>query len=130
MKMKKQKLVILSLLSLGILGGMANTALARDVIEIKNFRVTSNGSYTPAAKKYTSSNTVINLQQTGGGKRVDVDNYSTGGKWVGSTTCWTNTRKSFSDNSAPGGLYNLKLSNKKWGQDNFSVTGSWSPDSY
>ncbi|MGM0198066.1 hypothetical protein [Enterococcus sp. DIV1314a] len=61
---------------------------------------------------------------------MDVTNYNSNtGKSVGSAQVWTATRGSFYDDSAAGGSYYLKLFNKKLFQDNFTIYGSWSPDS-
>lgn len=131
MKQTKQKLLLGALAATFIAGGTAEIVGARGIGELSKFRVTSNGNSTTTLKKLNSSNTILNLLDTAGGKRVDVTNFNSDtGKSVGSAQVWTATRGSFYDNSAAGGKYYLTLYNKKMFQDNFTIYGSWSPDSY
>lgn len=126
-----KRIALFSLTSVLILGALGTVHEARDISSIAKFRVTTGGNSTAAASKYNNSNTVINLQNTKGGKYVRVRNHNaTNGKDVGGTSLWTATRQAFTDNSGAGGKYYLKLSNTKSGQSNFTVDGSWSPDSY
>lgn len=129
-KQTKKKLLLGAFAATVIAAGSAEIVGARQIGELINFRVTSNGNATSTLKKMNSTNTILNLMDTVGGKRVDVTNFNSNtGKSVGSAQVWTATRGSFYDNSVAGGSYYLKLFNKKLFQDNFTIYGLWSPDS-
>lgn len=125
----KGKLLLTGVLLLSIMAINGTVTEARNIGEMTAFRVTKNGNDTSSLKKLNSSNTIINLQSTSGGKQVRVRT-RVGNKDVGGTTLWTGTRKSYSDNSAKNQRPYLRLSHAKSGQSNFNLYGSWSPDSY
>lgn len=124
----KGKLFLVGTLFISFLALSGTVTEARNVGQLTAFRVTKNGNDTSSLKKLNNTNTIINLQDTAGGKQVRVRT-RVGSKDVGGTTLWTGTRQSFSDNSVKNQYPYLRLNNAKWGQDNFTVFGSWSPDS-
>ncbi|MGM0122962.1 hypothetical protein IGI37_000328 [Enterococcus sp. AZ194] len=128
--MKKQKKLLLTgALLFSIIAVSSVPTEARNVGDLSKFRVTKNGNDTSALRKLNDSNTIINLQNTVGGKQVRVRT-RVGQKDVGGTTLWTGTRKSYSDKSAPYQYPFLRISKANKDQSNFTVYGSWSPDSY